>query len=212
VLLVGAGNSGAEIAVEVARAGHHVWLSGETPGEAPFDLGGLVGRLFLTRFLLRFVFHRVLTLRTPMGRRLQQRRGGHGAPLIRVKSASLAAAGVERAPRTVGARDGRPLLADGRVLDVTNVLWCTGFQPASTWIDLPVFGADGQPRHERGQVFNEPGLYFVGRHFLYAMSSTMIHGVGRDAEHVAQVIAARTVGAVSPLPARRHRAPSMASS
>ena len=45
--------------------------------------------------------------------------------------------------------------------------------------------SDGEPVHERGVVPGEPGLYFVGLHFLYAMSSTMIHGVGRDAEHVA---------------------------
>jgi putative flavoprotein involved in K+ transport len=46
--------------------------------------------------------------------------------------------------------------------------------------------------HERGIVAGEPGLYFVGLHFLYAMSSTMIHGVGRDAEHVARAIVARS--------------------
>jgi putative flavoprotein involved in K+ transport len=43
-------------------------------------------------------------------------------------------------------------------------------------------------------VPGEPGLYFVGLHFLYALSSAMIHGVGRDAAHVARVVAQR-VGA-----------------
>jgi putative flavoprotein involved in K+ transport len=109
-----------------------------------------------------------------------------------VKSRDLKAVHVERVAKTVAVRDGRPVLADGRVLDVTNVIWCTGFTPSSSWIDLPVFTPDGEPIHERGRVAGEPGLYFVGRHFLYAMSSTMIHGVGRDAEHVAEVIAART--------------------
>ena len=81
--------------------------------------------------------------------------------------------------------------SDGRVLDVANVIWCTGYHPASSWIDLPVFDADGEAKHERGLVTGEPGLYFVGLHFLYAMSSTMIHGVGRDAERIVEVIAAR---------------------
>ena len=87
--------------------------------------------------------------------------------------------------------DGLPLLEDGRVLDVSSVVWCTGFDAGFSWIDLPVFDADGEPKHEGGIVPGEPGLYFVGLHFLYAFSSEMIHGVGRDAERVATTIAAR---------------------
>ena len=62
-----------------------------------------------------------------------------------------------------------------------------------SWIDLPTFGygADGEPVHERGIVPGEPGLYFVGLHFLYSFSSTMIHGVGRDAVRIANTIQAR---------------------
>jgi putative flavoprotein involved in K+ transport len=56
--------------------------------------------------------------------------------------------------------------------------------------------------HERGIVAGVPGLYFVGLHFLYAMSSTMIHGVGRDAEYVAQAVAARS-RAMRSVPDRR---------
>ena len=198
VLLVGAGNSGAEIALEVSRAGHRTWMSGRDTGSVPFRLGGFAGRLFLTRFVLRFVFHRVLTVRTPFGRKVRAKVLFQGGPLIRVKPEDLAAAHVERVPKTASARDGLPVLEDGRVLDVANVVWCTGFNPSSSWIDLPVFAKNGEPIHERGQVTNEPGLYFVGRHFLYAMSSTMIHGVGRDAEHIVDVIAARTAEARRP--------------
>jgi putative flavoprotein involved in K+ transport len=189
---VGAGNSGAEIALEVSRAGHKTWMSGRETGYVPFRLGGLAGRLFLTRFVLRFVFHRVLTVNTPLGRKVRPKVLFQGGPLIRVKPEDLAAAHVERVPKTIGARDGRPVLENGRVLDVANLVWCTGFHPSSSWIDLPIFDKRGEPMHERGQVTNEPGLYFVGRHFLYAMSSTMIHGVGRDAQHIVDVIAART--------------------
>jgi putative flavoprotein involved in K+ transport len=89
-------------------------------------------------------------------------------------------------------RDGKPLLEDGRLPDVANVVWCTGFHPGFSWIDLPAIRADGEPIHERGIVPGEPGLYFVGLHFLYALSSTMIHGVGRDARRVADSIASRT--------------------
>ena len=191
VLVVGAGNSGAEIALELARAGHPTLLSGRDVGHVPFRVDGLASRLLLLRFLFRFVFHRVLTVDTPLGRRVRPKVLYVGGPLIRTKPRDLAGAGVKRVPRVTGARAGRPLLADDSVADVANVVWCTGFHPGFSWIDLPIFGADGQPAHERGVVTTEPGLYFVGLHFLYALSSTMIHGVGRDAERIATAIAPR---------------------
>jgi putative flavoprotein involved in K+ transport len=141
--------------------------------------------------VLRFLFHRVLTVDTPMGRKLRPKALSQGGPLIRVKPKDLASVGIERVPKTVGVRDGLPVLEDGRVLDVANVIWCTGFHPGFSWIKLPVLGAE-EPMHERGVVATEPGLYFVGLHFLYAMSSVMIHGVGRDAEYIAKAIASRT--------------------
>ena len=114
-----------------------------------------------------------------------------GSPLIRTRPAELAAAGVERVPRIAGVRDGKPLLEDGRILDVANVVWCTGYHPGFSWIDLPVFDEHAEPRHDGGVVPDAPGLYFVGLHFLYSMSSTMIHGVGRDAERIVAAVAAR---------------------
>lgn len=191
VLIVGAGNSGADIALDVARS-HRVWLSGRHPGHVPFRIESRIARMILP-LLFRVVFHRILTVDTPMGRKARPAIISKGGPLIRVKPADLAAAGVERTSRVTDVRDGKPLLADGRVLDVANVIWCTGFHPGLTWIDLPkpVCGADGEPVHDRGIVPDEPGLYFVGLHFLYAFSSTMIHGVARDAERITATIQAR---------------------
>lgn len=191
MLVVGAGNSGAEIALELTRAGHRTLISGRDVGHVPFRVDGFTARLFLLRFLFRFVFHRVLTVDTPLGRRVRPKVLYIGGPLIRTKPRDLAVVGVQRMPRVAGARAGRPLLADDSVADVANVVWCTGFKPGFSWIDLPIFGADGQPAHERGVVSAEPGLYFVGLHFLYALSSTMIHGVGRDSERIATAIARR---------------------
>ena len=191
VLVVGAGNSGAEIALETARGGHATWVSGRETGSLPFRLNSATGRLLIP-FLFRVVFHRILTTNTPLGRKARPAVVSKGAPLIRVKQKDLAAVGAQRAPRTVRVEDGRPVLADGRVLDVENVIWCTGFHPGFSWIDLPIFGEDGEPTQQRGIVPEQPGLYFVGLHFLYALSSTMIHGVGRDAEHVAKTLAARS--------------------
>jgi putative flavoprotein involved in K+ transport len=191
VLVVGAGNSGADIAMDVKRS-HRTWLSGRHPGHVPFHIESQVARALLP-ILFRVVFHRILTVATPMGRKVRPSFIAKGGPLIRVKPADLVAAGVERVPRVTGVREGKPLLADGRLLDATNVIWCTGFDAGLSWINLPqpTYGADGEPIHDRGIVPGEPGFYFVGLHFLYSLSSTMIHGIARDAERIADTIQAR---------------------
>lgn len=191
VLIVGAGNSGAEIGIELARRGHKVWLSGRDTGAAPFKMTSFWGRWLLAPLLLRVVFHRLLTIRTPMGRKARPRMLHQGGPLIRTRREDLAAAGVEHVGRVVGSKDGLPVLDDGSVLDVENVLWCTGFHPGFSWIDLPIFDEHGDPRHEGGVVGSQPGLYFVGLHFLYSFSSTMIHGVGRDAARIVETLVKR---------------------
>ena len=196
VLLVGAGNSGAEIAIEVART-HPTWMSGRDVGEVPFRISSWVGQHLLAPFVLRVLFHRILTVNTPLGRKVRPGVLSRGGPLIRTRRSNLRTAGVERVVRVAGVKDGWPVLTDGRVMsDVANVIWCTGYHAGFDWIDLPVLDEDGEPRHERGLVASEPGLYFVGLHFLYALSSTMIHGVGRDASRVVDAIVRRTAESV----------------
>jgi putative flavoprotein involved in K+ transport len=187
VLVVGAGNSGAEISFELAGA-HRTWLAGGRPvAEVPVPHGSIRFR-FLVR-VIRFVGHHVLTVRTPIGRKVGPKLAAGATPLIRLKAKHLAAAGIERVPRVVGVRNGLPLLEDGRVLDVENVVWCTGFRQDFSWIDRPVLGENGEPLHERGIVHSEPGLYFVGLIFQYAVTSDVLPGVGRDARRVARHIA-----------------------
>jgi putative flavoprotein involved in K+ transport len=191
VLLVGAGNSGAEIAMDIA-ADHKVLLSGRKVGHIPFRISGFLGRKLLVKFVLRGLFHRVLTVRTPIGRKARPYVISHGGPLIRQRPRELEKAGVERVPRVTGVKDGLPRLQDGRIVEVANIIWCTGFHPALSWIKLPVLGEDGRPRHDCGIAADQPGLYFVGLNFLYSLSSTMIHGVGRDAQRIADRAAAFT--------------------
>ena len=190
VLLVGAGNSGAEIGVDLARS-HRTIVAGRGTGQVPFPVNGFTVRVIVP-VLFRVFFHRIATVHTPIGRKLRAIFTSRGMPLIRTREQDLAAAGVERVPRVIGVRNGLPLLEDERVLEVANVIWCTGYQAGFSWIDLPVM-ADHMPVHEHGIVGKEPGLYFVGLEFLYAASSAMIHGVGRDARRIARAIAARAL-------------------
>jgi putative flavoprotein involved in K+ transport len=174
VLVVGVGNSGADIGLDVAKT-HCTWIAGKEVGHVPFPIESVLARFVLVR-VVRFVGHHVLTIATPMGRKLRPKALSSAAPLVRV----------------VGVSSGKPLLADGRVLDVANVIWCTGFQHTFPWIDLPAFDQEGRPLHERGVVAGTPGLYFVGLHFLYAMSSSTLIGVNRDAEYVVRALDRRT--------------------
>jgi putative flavoprotein involved in K+ transport len=175
VLVVGAGNSGADIALEVVQT-HPTWMAGKESGHIPFRIEPFVARHLLLR-LVRFVGHRVLTVRTPIGRKVRPKLLAMAPPLVRVKPKDLVAAGVDRVPRVVGVRNGLPLLEDDRAVEVANVIWCTGFRPGFSWIDLPILGDRQEPAHERGVVASHPGLYFVGLHFLYSLTSETITGV-----------------------------------
>src|SRR5262249_18377629 len=79
-----------------------------------------------------------------------------------------------------------------------------GFHPGFEWIDVPIArDAHGEPVQVRGVVESEPGLYFVGLHFLYAFSSTMIHGVARDAKYVADAVIRRLDASRAPQAPRK---------
>ncbi|HVW44011.1 MAG TPA: NAD(P)-binding domain-containing protein, partial [Amycolatopsis sp.] len=189
VLVVGASHSGADIAYEVARS-HKTILCGPETGEIPFYFESRPARVILR--VLWLVANHVLTVRRRVGRKFREEVRSHGGPLIRVKKADLLEAGVDRVlDKAVDVRDGMPVLADGRVLDVANVVWCTGFRPAYGWIDLPVMGADGYPEQDRGIVADVPGLYFVGLPFLYSFGSMLVGGASRDAEYVVRHLMSR---------------------
>ena len=191
VLVVGSGQSGADVALEIAGSGHETWLSGKVPSEIPIRIDSWKGRRSFP--VLWFVWNHVLTMRTPLGRKARPRIRMGGAPLVRVKRRDLDAAGVHRnEARTVGARDGLPLLDDGTVLDVDNVVWCTGFRQEFGLLHPSVTGPDGWPNDRGGVVPASPGLYFVGLLFQRGFYSMLIGGAGRDAAFIASHITARS--------------------
>ena len=181
-LIVGLGNSGADIAYETANT-HPTIVSGTDNGAIPFFLEGWFGRHLGTR-LIRLAMVKILNTSTPIGRRVRPRMLHSGPPLVRIRPKELKKAGVERVERIAGIENGMPVTTDGTRLEVSNVIWCTGYRTGFNWIDLPVFDDDGHPIHTRGIVTAQPGLYFVGLYFLHSVWSETITGVQPDARYV----------------------------
>jgi putative flavoprotein involved in K+ transport len=186
VLVVGGSHSGSDIAYEAASK-HEVVLSGRDTGQLPASVESRRGRMLFRG--LFFAGTHVLTVDTPVGRKMRPHIRRGGAPLLRYRRSDLRRVGVERVlERTVGVQDGLPVLDGGRVLDVTNVVWCTGFRPDFGWLRLALeIGEDGYPVQYRG-ASTTPGLYFVGLPFLHSFASMLIGGAGRDTERVAEQI------------------------
>jgi putative flavoprotein involved in K+ transport len=201
VLVVGASHSGSDIAFEAASE-HEVVLSGKDNGQIPAPIESRRGRLVFRGLLL--VGSHVLTVDTPLGRKMRPHVRHGGGPLLRYRRKDLQAAGVERVlARTVGVEAGLPVLDDGRVLDVRNVVWCTGFRPDYSWIRFPFeLGDDGFPVQYRGVVSSSPGLYVVGLPFLHSFASMLIAGAARDAERVARHIVTERAAGPSTRPER----------
>jgi putative flavoprotein involved in K+ transport len=200
VLVVGMAHSGSDVAFELA-ATRTVFVSGRIHGQLPFPIDSRRGRI--TWPLVRFAARNILTLRTPIGRRMAPAVRSGGGPLIRHRRQDLLNAGVTwHEARTVGVSDGKPMLADGQVLDVASVVWCTGFRPDYGWIQLPVVDDAGWPVMERGAAVAAPGLWFLGVPFLSGITSMLVLGAGRDAEMVVRQVAQRSqaggAGAASP--------------
>jgi putative flavoprotein involved in K+ transport len=193
VLVVGASHSGCDIAYELG-AERPTALAGRDCGQIPVPIESR--RMHVLMPVLWFVWGHVAHRNTPVGRKMIEHVRFHGGPALRVKRKDLAVRGVERIEeRVVGTSQGKPQLAGGRVLDVTAIVWATGFRQSFHWIDLPVFDEGGWPLEERGVVREAPGLFFCGMSFQSCFRSMLIGGVGADAAYVADRIAER-VGAL----------------
>jgi putative flavoprotein involved in K+ transport len=189
-LVVGAAHSGYDIAYEVGE-GQPTILVGPSRGNIPLEWDAARFKVALP--VIVFMWRHLLTRRTPMGRREMQKVRHMGGPTTRVKPHHLADRGVQRIEHKVTevSADGRPVLADGQVLDVANIVWATGFRPDFSWIEAPITYDEGWPREYRGVVEGVPGLFFCGLAFQFAFASMVLPGIGRDAAHVAKKIGQR---------------------
>ncbi|MBX3100555.1 MAG: NAD(P)-binding domain-containing protein [Salinibacterium sp.] len=189
VLVVGAGNSGVEIAIELA-ASHQTLLAGRPTAHIPDALFTVAGELYWN-----FIY-RVLTIATPIGRKVAPQFHSRGAPLIRVSMKDAEQAGVQAIPRISGVSHGMPISAGSVTAHPTTIIWATGFRPGLTWIDGLPSDESGLPDAPRGVVTSMPGLYFVGMPFQFSLTSQLLGGVGRDAKYVTdQISRARDVTA-----------------
>jgi putative flavoprotein involved in K+ transport len=180
VLVVGGGNTGFQIAEELA-ATHRVHLaigSRQTPLPQRF-----LGRDLFWWLTKLGVLDK--TVESRIGRRARDR-----DTLIGSSRRSIQRCGVTLKPRAVAARDRTVTFEDGRTLEVDAVIWATGFRPEYSWIDLPVTDEAGRVRHRRG-VTDVPGLYFLGLSWQHTRGSALIGWVKDDAKFIADQIAAR---------------------
>lgn len=183
VLVVGGGNTGFQIAEELASR-HEVHLaigSRQTP----------LPQRILGRDLFWYLEATGL-IRKNLESRVGQRLSGRDT-LIGSSPRAIRRHGVKLHPRAVDAAGSTVTFSDEAKLDVGTVIWATGFRSDYSWIDVPVFGDRGEVLHERG-VTEWPGLYFLGLSWQYTRGSALLGWVKDDAEYIAgQISASRPV-------------------
>lgn len=191
VLVVGAGTSGAEIALELA-ATHRVAIAGRPTPHIPEPVLRYAGGLYWA------FINGVLTRGTPIGRRVAGQFHDRGAPLLRISMTDLERSGVARLPRLVSASAGSLTFSATGASDPSaltrpspsTIIWATGYHADFSWFPALSLDKDGWPVTVRGIVKGLPGVYTVGMPFQWGLTSGLIGGVGRDAESVALAIAA----------------------
>jgi putative flavoprotein involved in K+ transport len=178
VLVVGGGNTGFQIAAELA-ASHQVHLaigSRQTP----------LPQRILGRDLFRYLDRTGLiraSRETRIGQRLKGRDTLIGSSPRRLRRQY----GVPLHPRAVDASERTVRFSDGSALDVAGVIWATGFRNDHSWIDAPIFDHNGRVVHRRG-VSQSRGLYFLGLTWQHTRGSALIGWVGDDAAYIAEAI------------------------
>ncbi len=183
VLVVGGGNSAAQLALELS-ATHEVTVA--SPGQLWFLPEDLLGVSMYWWTLLTGV------LNAGGDARVSRYIRGRGDAIVGRQLQGLIRQGrVRLLPhRVVGADGDHVGLADGTQLQVESVLWCTGFRPDTGWVDVPgALDDTGEPLHEAG-ASPVPGLHWMGLPWQTRLNSSIIDGVDRDARRTARRILA----------------------
>ena len=188
VLVVGAGNSGRQIALELAAshgADHSVALAvGTRPPQLPQRLLG--------RDLFWWLSRSGLLSRTADSR-LARRMRARGDLVIGSPLSALRDAGVDIRPRLAAAEAGLVTFADRTHARPATVIWATGFRSDHSWIDVPGVVTDTGVRHQRG-ITPVPGLTFIGLPWQHTRSSALLGFVKDDAAWLAEHVTAAVAG------------------
>lgn len=188
VVVVGGGNSAAQLALELAQTHRVTVVSPRQPWYLPQTVLGLsmYWWIYLTR-----VLNAATT--APASRYIQRR----GDAIVGTQLRREVRQGHIRVlpQRVVGARGRELTLADGSSISTQAVLWCTGFRADTGWIDVAgAIGDDGTPIHRRG-ASPVPGLHWMGLPWQTRLNSSIIDGVDRDAHATTtRILAALSIG------------------
>jgi putative flavoprotein involved in K+ transport len=190
VLVVGAGNSGLQIALELAQTRQVDIAAGSHTLRLPQRPLGRDLFWWLTRTGLM-----AKSVDTRLGRRIRSR----GELVIGTRHADLEAAGVTMRPRLATAQTRTATFVDGTTTDLEVVVWATGFRPDYAWIDVPGVLGGATVKHRRGVTAAE-GLYFVGLPWQHTRGSALLGFVGDDAEFVGTAVVGRHAGSTEGTP------------
>jgi putative flavoprotein involved in K+ transport len=175
-LVIGAGNSGAQIAVELS-ASREVYLSSSHRIQyMPLEL---LGRSIF------WWFGKMGILKANVNSRAGSMIRKRPDPIFGFALKDAVRQGkVKLKPRTDNMMGDTVEFEDHSSIQPANIVWATGFRPDYSWIRIPgVLDGRGKPVHERG-ISPVSGLYYLGLPWQYRRASALIGGVGEDAAFI----------------------------
>ncbi|MGZ4550401.1 MAG: flavin-containing monooxygenase [Blastococcus sp.] len=187
VLVVGAANSGLQIAAELARSCAVTVAVGSKPPELPQHIAGRDLFFWLTRAGFFSV---------PASSRIAGRLRQRGDLVIGTRSRAMRKRGVEFRSRLAGVTGRTARFVDGSSAEVDAVVWATGYRSDYSWLHVPGVVVDGQVQHDSG-VSDVPGLYFLGLPWQTSRGSALLGFVGADAARLDARMAADAAQAAS---------------
>ena len=180
VLVVGAANSGLQIAVELAASRPVILAAGSKPPMLPQRFLGQDLFWWLTR-----TGAVTKTADSPLARRMRRK----GDLVIGTRPRDLARSDIIQRGRAIAADRRAVHFADATSAEIAAVVWATGFGHDYRWLDVPgVLDASGAVRHSRG-LTTQPGLAFLGLPWQHTRGSALLGFVKNDAEWLANELA-----------------------
>lgn len=181
VLVVGGGNSGAQIAAEVSRVARTTWVTLEPPRFLPEEVDG---RVLFDQATARYA---AMKAGEDPGRPYSLADVVQVAPVREARAAGRL--GDERRPPKYFTASG-VVWRDGTAEDVDAVIWCTGFGPAlDHLVPLGIVTSDGRVEVQGTYSVREPRIWLVGYGGWVGFASATLIGVGRSAKQTADEVA-----------------------